>query len=165
MISEEMQQALNTQIQKELAASNFYLQMAYWLKTRGLKNFACYMAEQSCEERGHALKFCEYIDKQRALVALSDIPQPKLEWKSVAALAYDVLLREQEVTTAINELMNIAAVGKDYATCSFLQYFIDEQVEAENTALLIFKRFEAANEVWADLYAIDNEFDDIVGGK
>jgi ferritin len=44
---------------------------------------------------------------------------------------------EKEVTRRINELMAIAVEDKDYQSQSFLKWFIDEQLEEENSMLTL----------------------------
>jgi ferritin len=161
MITEETRQSLNGQIQQELIASNLYLQMSFWLKWKGFKNFAEWLLEQSCEEREHALKFCEYIDAQLSQVEILPIDAPKTDWEDLYTLAYGILLKEQEVTLAINMLMNQAEAIKDYATMCFLKWFINEQVKSENQANLILMRIGAIRGDEGALYNFDNEFDDL----
>ena len=71
-------------------------------------------------------------------VTLDTIAKPTGDYKNVEAIVKAALVSELKVTDAINELVTLAETEKDYATRSFLNWFVDEQVEevAQMTQLL-----------------------------
>lgn len=129
LISKEMQDKINEQIVHELFSSNAYLGIASYCDSLGLKVLAGRFFEQSEEERGHALKFLQYLLDVGAKVEMGAIPQPKSDFKSVEEAVKTALEQEVTVTNQINALMALAQKEDDYATASFLKWFIDEQVE------------------------------------
>jgi len=134
MISANMAQNINEQINKELYSEYLYLSMATYFDDLGLKGFANWMRVQVKEERTHALMQYTYMAEQGAKANMLAIDAPETTWASPLAAFEQVLAHEQLVTASINNLMSIAIEEKDYATIAFLQWFITEQVEEEATA-------------------------------
>ena len=131
MISEKLQTAINTQINKELFSEYYYLSMASYFSSVGLDGFENFFLTQVQEERFHAMKMYRFLNERGGRVILAQIDTPKTEFKSpleVFQLAYE---HEQYVTKLINELMDIAISENDHASKSFLNWFVDEQVEEE----------------------------------
>ncbi len=129
MISKKMTKALNEQIVHELYSSNAYIALAGYFDSLGLKAMSRRFFVQSDEEREHAMKFVNYLMDVGAPVAVGAIPESKSSYASVEAGVSAALEQEERVTAQINDLMALAHEEKDYATASFLQWFIDEQVE------------------------------------
>jgi len=67
------------------------------------------------------------------------------------------LTHEQKVTGLINELVNLAIEEKDHATNSFLQWFVNEQVEEESSADEILAKLKLIEASPQALYMLDQE--------
>ena len=132
MISKAMNSKLNEQIMVEYSAAHKYLAMACSFERMGFKFLSKRFMEQSEEEREHALKILNYVVQVGGTVALTAVPKPENEYKSVEEIVRAALENEQEVTRMINDLAALAESENDYATRSFLNWFIDEQVEEES---------------------------------
>ena len=131
MLSETMQQALNNQINMEIGAFYTYLSMSAHFQSEGLEGFARWMKHHSDEEMVHAMKLYQYIQDRRGKVTLQTVNAPPTAWASPLAVFEDALKHEQMVTASINALVDKARDERDHATTSFLQWFVDEQVEEE----------------------------------
>lgn len=129
MISEAMHKKLDEQVGNEFFASHSYLAMACAFEDMGLKVFAKRFYLQADEERGHALKIVKYLIDVDARALLAAIPAPKTRFESAEEILEDALKHELKVTSQINDLMALAEKDKDYATRSFLQWYVTEQVE------------------------------------
>ncbi len=127
-ISEKMNQALNHQITNELAASHTYLSMSQCFDKMGLKVFAKRFFDQAEEERNHAMRIIKYTQDVDGTVVLGAIPKPRTDYTNVEAIVAFALEAENEVTRQVNELVAAAETENDYATRSFLHWFLDEQV-------------------------------------
>lgn len=131
MISQNMLDAINKQINRELYSEYLYLSMAAYLENEGLAGFANFMRVQVQEERFHAMKMFDYILERGGKVVLEQIDQPQVDFESVLEIFTLSLGHEKFISKSINELMDVAIVENDHATRSFLNWFIDEQVEEE----------------------------------
>ncbi len=142
MISETLQDAINEQINFELISAYLYLSMSAHFETQNLPGFANWMRVQYNEETGHALKLYNYVHDRNGAVTLKAIAQPATEFKTPLDIFKQVLEHEQKVTSLINKLYELAVKEKDYAAQSFLQWFINEQVEEEKNATDIINLLE-----------------------
>jgi len=127
----KMLSALNEQINAEQYSAFLYLSMSAWCEDKGLSGFANWMYVQYQEELTHANKFFNYINERSGKVELKAIEQVPTEFESVISIVEKTLEHEKKVTSLINNLMDIAVEERDHATQSFLQWFVDEQVEEE----------------------------------
>ncbi|MGB9702286.1 MAG: ferritin [Candidatus Kapaibacteriota bacterium] len=157
MIKETLQKAINEQIVREMYSSNLYLSMAAYYATINLNGFANWMRVQAEEELTHALKFFDYVIDRGGKAVVGAIPAPTIEWKDEIKPFEDAYEHEQKVTNWINELMDLATQEKDYALISFLNWFIDEQVEEEKNTSEILDRLHLAGGSKASLFLLDNE--------
>lgn len=134
MINQRLEKAINEQINAELYSAYLYLSMGAYFEDQGLAGFANWMRVQFEEEQFHGLKFFDYLAERGGRVMLGAIEKPETNWESPLAVFEEVLSHERHVTSLINNLIDIAIEEKDHAAKSFLNWFIDEQVEEEATA-------------------------------
>lgn len=132
-LSDELTSALNEQIGMEFQAFYSYLSMSSYFEANAWDGFANWMSTQSDEERAHAMKFYNYLLDRGATVSLPAIEAPEKDFDSPLAAFEASLAQEKKVTAAINKLYKLAHNCDDYATVSFLKWFIDEQVEEEKS--------------------------------
>lgn len=158
MIHEKMEKAFNEQINKELYSSYLYLSMAGYFQNLGLSGFANWMRVQVQEENFHAMKMFDYVISRGGKVILESIAKPQYEWKSALEVFEETLKHEEYVTSLIYKLSDVADEVKDRASISFLQWFIDEQVEEEATASDIIAKLKLISDNGDALYAMDKEF-------
>jgi ferritin len=157
MVSENMQAALNKQMNAELYSAYLYLAMAAYYEDSDLPGFANWMIAQAQEEMSHAMKFYDYLVQRGSRVMLDAIEKPQSQWKSALAVSEHVLEHEKLVTSMINNLVDIAVEEKDHATNNFLQYFVAEQVEEEESAGGVLQKVKLANESSTGLLLVDSE--------
>jgi len=158
MISKQMEQALNGQINKEFYSAYLYLAMGAYSETKGLGGFANWFRNQAMEESAHAMKFFSYVHEQGGTVVLDAIQKPPAEFDSIIAVFRQTLEHEQFVTKSINGLVDLAIEEKDHATNSFLKWFVDEQVEEESGVQEILSKLEmVGGEASSALLMIDRE--------
>ena len=131
MFSEKMQKAMNDQIHHELESAYIYLSMSAYFESENFPGFAHWMKMQFDEEMIHAFKFYTYIHSRGAKVVLQAIEAPPESYKSPLAAFEKSLAHEQKITADIHNLYALATEENDYPSLSFLQWFIDEQVEEE----------------------------------
>ncbi|MCL4239003.1 MAG: ferritin [Anaerolineae bacterium] len=157
MLSEKMQAALNKQINAELHSAYLYLAMAAYFEHRNLPGFAHWMRLQANEELGHALKFFDFIVERRGRVMLEPVGAVPAEWASSLAVFENALAHEQKVTGLIHGLVNLAVEERDHASDSFLQWFVDEQVEEEASADAVVEQLKLAGDSGVALLILDRE--------
>lgn len=157
MLIKKIQDTLNTQINAEIYSAYLYLSMSAYFESVNLKGFANWMRVQAQEELAHAMKFYNYVNERGGRVILRMIEGPPAEWNSPVAAFEHTYRHEQKVTSMINNLTNMAIEEKDHATHSFLQWFINEQVEEEASADEILQKLKLLENVPAGLFMLDRE--------
>jgi len=158
MLSKTMQDAINVQINKEFYSAYLYLSMSAYFESSNMPGSAKWMRTQFGEEQMHALKMYDYVLDQSGSVTLQAIDQPTLKWKSAAGVWENVLEHEKKVTALIHKLYALAVEEKDYATQTFLAWFVTEQIEEEKNATLMAERFKQAGTNVASLLLFDGHF-------
>ncbi|MBQ3203396.1 MAG: ferritin [Alistipes sp.] len=157
MLSEKLHAALNEQINAELWSAYLYLSMSMDAEAKGLKGVANWFYVQWLEEQDHARILMNYINSRDGKVCLKPIEPVRTEWSSVLEMFQETLKHEKVVTGLINNLAAIAAEDRDFASSNMLVWFVDEQVEEEESARdMIF----AAESVEGDkygMYQLDKE--------
>lgn len=157
MISDKMQEALNKQINAELYSGYLYLAMSAYYQSQNLPGFANWMYIQMQEEQAHAQIIYNYLVARGGRVLLMSIDQPPAVWSDPAAPFQNAYEHEQKVTGLIYDLVSMAMEEKDYATNAMLQWFVNEQVEEEETALGIVEQLRMAGSAPAGLMMLDRE--------
>ncbi len=157
MISAPIQQLLNDQIQKELYSAYFYLSMRAWFADKNLDGFANFFDVQVKEERDHAMKFYDYVIHVGGRIELQAIEAPPVEFASPLDVFEQTYKHEQFVTASIYTIVNQAIEEKDHKTNSFLQWFVDEQAEEENTAEGILRKLQMIGDNTQGLFMLDAE--------
>lgn len=157
MISKKMQEAINEQINKELYSEYLYLSMAAYFDALGYEGFAHFMKAQAKEEHEHAMKFYEYLNDRGGRVILKQIDEPQIDFDSVNEVFDLSYKHEQFVTKSINELVDLASKENDHASVSFLNWYVDEQVEEEATMDAILTKLEMIDGKGMGLLMLDRE--------
>jgi ferritin len=157
MLSEAMNKALNDQINAELYSAYLYMSMNAYFKSINLDGFAAWMQAQTVEETEHAQKLYEYVNQRGGRVVLAAIQAPPKDWVSPLAVFEDTLDHEQKVTQSINNLMEVALAEKDHATQIFLQWFVTEQVEEEESVGGVLEQLKLMGEAQGGLFMLDRE--------
>jgi ferritin len=129
MISRELATAFNEQIGHELGASMQYISIAAHFQRSQLTLLARLFFQQAEEERQHAMKFVKYILDTKGDLRVPAIPAAAPTFASAEAAVQAALTWEEDVTRQITGLMDLAVKQNDYLAQSFLQWFIDEQLE------------------------------------
>ena len=157
MIKENMQKAINQQINAEMYSAYLYLSMSAYFESTNLKGFANWMKAQAQEEMVHAMKFYDYINERGGRVLLTVIEAPPTQWDSSLAVFEYTYKHEQKVTGLINDLVNLAISEADHATNNFLQWFVAEQVEEEASADEVVQKLKLAGDRGGGLFMLDQE--------
>lgn len=157
MIKENIQNAINEQIVREMYSSNLYLSMAAYYASNNLNGFAKWMHIQAEEEMTHALKFFDYLIDRGGRPKIGQIAAPPVEWESPLKAFEAAYQHEQLVTSWIYELVDLAITEKDHATYNLLQWFVNEQVEEEANTSQIVDKLRLIGDNTQSLFWIDME--------
>ncbi len=133
-IKEDVYHILLEQVKMEAVSSASYLAIASWCDQNGYENSADFFYAQSDEERVHMLKIFHYISDMGGASISPSIPEIPSEYGSLREVFESALDQEIEVSDSINKIVNLCRKNNDFATESFMQWFVNEQVEEEYVA-------------------------------
>ncbi len=157
MLNEKVQDAFNTQLNAELYSSYLYLSMSAYFEDINLPGFASWMRVQAEEELIHVMKFFGFIVERNGKMVMTAIDAPPTSWDSPLAVFGDAYKHECKISGNINELVNLAMEQKDYSANAFLQWFVTEQVEEENTADQVVQQLKLMADAPGGLFMLDRE--------
>lgn len=157
MVSKDLLQQLNDQMNFEFESSQIYLAMAAFCASENLDGFANFFKVQAEEEKFHAMKFFNYINTigQRAIV--TGYESPRNDYDSILTTFEYAFSHEQKVTKRIYDLSDVALAEREHATISFLKWFIDEQLEEEATFDQIIQKLKRISGDSTAIYLLDEE--------
>lgn len=157
MSNKVLEKALNEQLNAEMYSAYLYLSMSAYFSDIGLDGFANWMRVQAKEEQFHAMKFYDYINERGGRVLLTAIEAPKTEWDSPLVCIEAVLEHEQKVTALVNGLVDLAIEERDHATNIFLQWFVTEQVEEEDSVNAVLNKLRLLDGESNGMFILDKE--------
>jgi bacterioferritin B len=131
--SERFVNALNDQIGREFNAAHQYTALAAYYDRLTFPRLAKFFYGQAEEERGHAMKMVDYLRDTGAELRLGEVAAPRTDFADHVEPIKLALESERKVSVAIAAIYEIARETNDYASESFMQWFVDEQVEEEST--------------------------------
>jgi ferritin len=156
-ISNKIESLINEQINHEFGAQMQYLAMAAWFIDRELTGLGNFFTVQAEEENMHAMKHISYLLNVGGKLELKGITAPKAEFDSPLSVFRTALEHEQQVTRSIYNLIDSALQEKDFATYTFLEWFVQEQVEEEATMRHFCAKFELIGDDKTALFFLDEE--------
>ena len=157
MLSKKMETAINNQINLEIQSALLYLQMSAHFAHENLNGFSHWMRIQHTEELVHANKLFDYVLRRDGHVLLDAVAAPPKMWRSTLAACEAAYNAEVNNTKQINSLMDQAIKENDHATRVILEWFVEEQVEEEQSSLNLIKQVQLAGTDAGAVLLLDRE--------
>lgn len=157
-ISDKMEKALNDQMTKEAYQAQVYLSYASWAEVNSFPGVANFLYKHSTEERNHMFKFLKYINDRGGEAKIEAIKAPPANPKNIGDCLKKALQHEIDNSESINEIVNLAHEEKDWATFSFGQWFVKEQIEEETLINELLDKYTLASQEKdgnSNLYKLD----------
>ena len=149
---------LNQQINKEFYSAYLYLDMSNYYDDLDLNGYANYYMVQAQEERDHALLFMKYMQSIGLKVTLDAIDKPDKVFNSILDPLEIAAEHEHYVSALINDIYHECHEARDYRTLKFLDWFVDEQREEEDSADSMVSRYKLFGQDPRGLYLLDQEY-------
>lgn len=157
MLKDKIMEALNEQINAELYSAYLYLSMSAYFESVDLAGHANWTRCQAQEELVHAMKIYDHVNERNGRVNLKPIAGPPVEWDSPTGVFQNVYDHEVHVTDLINKLVDLSLQENDHTTTTFLQWFINEQVEEEASANEVLQKLKRVGNDGAGIFMLDQE--------
>ena len=147
---------LNEQMSFEYESAYIYKQMEIFADGYDLPGFAHWLKKQSMEEIEHAEKMKSFLLDVGYDAKLLEMKTPKNDYKDIHEVIETAYEHEKEVTRRIQEIAEVAKED-DKRVYSFIQWYIDEQVEEEANFSHLLAMLERAKGNWGGMYIIDGQ--------
>jgi len=157
MLSKKMESAINKQVNLEIHSALMYLQMSAHFSQQNLNGFARWMRVQYQEELNHAGKLFDYVLRRDGNITLEAVAAPPKTWRTTLAACEAAYQAEVNNTKQINALMDQAIKENDHATRVILEWFVEEQVEEESSALNLIEQVKMASDEPGAVLLLDRE--------
>ncbi len=155
MIKKELFTEINDQMNHEFESAHIYLAMASYCANEGLEGFENWFRVQYEEEVAHALKLYEFINSRGEQAIITGFDSPKTKFTSLLEVLETALKHEEQVTANFAKIAKISLKVEDHTTYSFIQWYIDEQVEEEDTLHNLISKVKLVKD--AGLYLLDKD--------
>lgn len=156
-LSPALEVAFNNQILMEFESVYAYLQMSADLDHQNWGGFAAWMHIQSQEEWSHATKFTQFVLQRGGAVRLQPLAAPDAGFASPLAAFERALEHERRVSQSIHNLYALVIAENDFASLPLLQWFVNEQVEEEDSVGRIVERMRVVGNDNTALLFLDRE--------
>ncbi|WP_215508735.1 ferritin [Peptoniphilus sp. EMRHCC_23] len=156
-MSNELSKKLNEQLNFEIESAYIYMSMANCMDSQGMSGFNHFFVQQAKEELEHAREFYDFLQETDCVPEYEAISKPPKEFGNFTDTFRAAYEHEQEVTRRIKAIYKEAIEVGCLNTQQFLDKFIAEQREEEDTFRNIVERLERINESWNGLYIFDHE--------
>lgn len=157
MVSETLLSKLNEQMNFEFYSSQVYLAMAAYCSSESYDGFANFFIVQAEEEKFHAMKIFNFINRVGKRAVVTGMDHPENEYSTMLDAFEHAYSHEQAVTQRIYDLSDVALSEREHATINFLKWFIDEQVEEEAAFDSIIQKLRRIDNDSNAFYMLDAE--------
>jgi len=157
MIPKKVEDAFSEQVKYELESAYIYLGMAAYFDGAGFAGMGRWMRAQVQEELTHAMRFYKHIIDRGGQVTLYPLSVPPQDWKSPLQAFEAAYEHEKFITGRINTLVKLAQAEGDHASATLLQWFVDEQVEEEDSTSRVVQDLKLIGNDGRGLLMLDRE--------
>ena len=157
MLSERINNALNTQINKEFFSAYLYLSMAHYFSDLGLDGFGHWCKKQAEEEVSHGMDIFTFLTELNCKIELTQITTPEANFKTPIDTVKEIVSHEKYITESIKSIAILAREENAFTTQNFLECMLKEQIEEEKTSYKIFTQLKLYGECKSAMYLLDKE--------
>ncbi len=155
MKNSKVLEMLNEQMNFEFYSAHIYLGMASFCADQGLEGFENWFKIQYKEEIDHAMKFFDFINSRGGRATVTNFEEIQNDYGCLSEVLETALKHEEKVSEKIHNIAKVALSDADMTAFSFIQWFIDEQVEEEETISQIITSVKRVD--GAGLYLVDKD--------
>lgn len=157
MVSDELLEKLNEQMNYEFFSAQAYLALAAYCASESWEGFSHWFIRQAEEEQAHGMKIFRFINDLGKRAIITGMDNPNNDYSSILDAFESAYAHEKEVTRRIYAISDIALNEREHATYQFLKWFIDEQVEEESTFDSLVQRLRRIGSDGNALFILDAE--------
>lgn len=156
-MSKKVLDMINEQMNFEIESAYIYKAMEIYADDLELDGFTSWLKIQSDEELAHAEGMKLFLQSVDYKPVLKEIPQPEGEFEDILDVMKKAYAHEKLVSSKIKEIAKAARDEHEERAISFIQLYVDEQVEEEETFSKVVTKLERINGDWPSIYIMDAE--------
>ena len=153
-MNEKLQSLLNAQVINEHGAALIYTQLAYEMDDLSFPGMRDWFYAQAAEEREHAQKIANHLLARGYRVELT-VPVPSLKAATPPDAFEAAYAHAQKVSEQLREIARTADEVKDLESRQIVNWFLDEQIEEEDTVTEIIDQIKLVGNDGSGLLRID----------
>ncbi|MDD7363394.1 MAG: ferritin [Firmicutes bacterium] len=154
-MSNKLLDMLNEQVTVEAQSGYNYKAMQIYAAEQDLMGFEAWFDKQVVEELGHSEEIMDFLLSLDYKPSYGKLEKPNDDFKDLLDVVKQALEHEKEVTSKIHAIAKAAREEGDERVISFIQKFVDEQVEEEDTFRTLINQIERANGDFAAIALIE----------
>lgn len=156
-MSKRVLEMINEQMNFEIESAYIYKAMEIFADSLDLEGFTSWLKIQADEELAHAEGMKLFLQSLDYKPVLKSIPAPNAEYTDILDVMKKALEHEKLVSSKIKEIARVAREENEERVISFIQLYIDEQVEEEENFSKVVTRLERIIHDWPSIYVMDAE--------
>ena len=153
----KLYEGLNEQMNFELESAYIYATMSAYLDSLNMKGMTHFIDKQVKEEVEHAERIKKFLQETGYGIKYRPLNPGDGEFTSIDDVFKKALAHEKVVTSRIHALVKEAREEEDMRVLNLLAWFVDEQIEEEDTFGVLVERLERIDAHWNGLYILDRE--------
>lgn len=148
---------LNEQMNFELESAYIYATMSAYLDQMNMKGMTHFIDEQVKEEVEHAERIKAFLQETGYGIKYRPLNPGDGKFESIEDVFKKALEHEKVVTSRIHDLVKEGRQEADQRVLNLLVWFVDEQIEEEDTFGVLVERLERIAGNWSGMYILDKE--------
>ncbi|MDD7305095.1 MAG: ferritin [Peptoniphilaceae bacterium] len=156
-MSKKVLEMINEQMNFELESAYIYKAMEVFVDDLQLDGFTSWLKIQSDEELAHAEGMKLFLQSVGYKPVYKAIPQPEGQYEDILDVMKKAYEHEKLVSSKIREIAKVAREEDEERAISFIQFYINEQVEEEENFSKVVTRLERIINDWPSIYVMDAE--------
>lgn len=156
-LSNKMVTLINSLIAAEFNAQQLYKSMETWAKYTGYEGLGAFMAGHTGDENNHMNKLYSYMLERQVNPITPAVKQQPTTYKDLKDVLEKGLAHEELVENTYKKAVKDALADNDHTTYTFLQWFLNEQVEEIDLFSKWLDRLDVVGYDKKGMYFIDKE--------
>lgn len=155
MIAENIQNALNRQINEDYSSWYFYRSAAAYCRQMDLRGLEKWLRHRSQKKLDRATGVSDFLLERRGQVDFQPITPPNNHWGSPRSILDAALEQERHLGESVARLIDLSLSQGDHATHDLLERFASDQAEAEAKVEALSERLKLAGDEPPGLFIFD----------
>ena len=135
-------ETLNNQIIIEFNTVNLFQSMYAYTENAGMLNASKFFQQKVAEEQGHVNRVYKYMLDKGILPVTPPVDKPTTIYKDLYTIIEACRLYQVGVTQSYEKLGTLALSIGDQTTYNFIQFFLNDQIQEENTFITLCDQYK-----------------------